>query len=504
MQCGANLDGISDMRRAVVMNQPNTQISSGIFISLGTQAIRLFLQLAGLAVYSRVLKPEVFGLFSIAILLSSFSQIFLDAGFSQAIIQREKINQELVSAVYWINVFVGVILCLFVSFCAPLVSLFFDDSRLTLLVILLSLPLIIVSFSLQHRALFHRQMRFVPVAISDVLSASCAFVAGVACASAGGGVWALVVHQLMLALVSSASLIVWSDWRPGKFCMATGLRETLSFGAHLSGFSIVNYLVRNADNFIIGKWMGMASLGFYTRAYQLLILPTQQIAGPLTPVVVSRLSRLQMDANAYRSFYLKSLERLALVTVPLVAWMILSAPMLVAVILGPEWGSVVKIFWALAPAALIGAVSVSGGWLYSSWGHVHVQFRWNIIVSIVTLLAFVIGSRFGVIGVALSFSISQIFLRVPGWLVCLRGTPVSFKSVLKALARPYGLSAATSLIVILLMGLPIPVTLPILSMTYIGVFLGLMSLFPDARAWWGIGCRWLLTNGKILYLNYLC
>ena len=93
----------------------------------------------------------------------------------------------------------------------------------------------------------------------------------------------------------------------------------LAFGRNLTGYNVLNYLSRNLDNLLIGRYWGAQQLGLYSRAYQLLLLPLDQIVGPVDGVAVTALSRLATTPERYRQAYLRMLEKLAMVTMPAMA-----------------------------------------------------------------------------------------------------------------------------------------------------------------------------------------
>ena len=118
----------------------------------------------------------------------------------------------------------------------------------------------------------------------------------------------------------------------------------IAFGGNLTGFGLVNYFARNLDNLLIGRFWGAEQLGLYARAYQLLLLPIEQINAPITAVAVPVLSRLKDNPERYRSAYLRLLEKVALLTMPGMAFMIASSDLLVLIVLGPKWIQVSRIF----------------------------------------------------------------------------------------------------------------------------------------------------------------
>src|SRR5439155_6207554 len=148
---------------------------------------------------------------------------------------------------------------------------------------------------------------------------------------------------------------VWTvcRWRPGLPARGIGIRSMLSYGGNLTGFNVMTFFSRNLHNALIGKFWGPYQLGVYSRAYQMLLMPMQQINAPLAAVAVPTLSRLADSPERYRAAYLKILEKIAMITMPLVAFMIATSDWLVLVLLGPKWQEAGRIFMLLSIAAII-------------------------------------------------------------------------------------------------------------------------------------------------------
>jgi O-antigen/teichoic acid export membrane protein len=209
----------------------------------------------------------------------------------------------------------------------------------------------------------------------------------------------------------------------------------LSFGAHLTGFNIVNYVHRNLDKMLIGRSFGAASLGIYAKAYQLLLLPIHQVNNPITSVAVPALSRLQDDPERYRRFYRRGVFLTVTVSMPAVAFLCVAAEQAVLTLLGDQWLGCVPIFRALAPAAFIGSFNVATGWVYISLGRTKRQFAWGIFSSIIIAAAFFIGLRWGPLGVAAAYSVAVVATRLPGILYCFAISPLSLADLGAAIWR---------------------------------------------------------------------
>jgi PST family polysaccharide transporter len=197
----------------------------------------------------------------------------------------------------------------------------------------------------------------------------------------------------------------------------------LSFGSNVTGFNVMQYFARNADNALIGKFWGAYELGLYSRAYQMLLMPMQQINAPLAAVAVPALSRLADSPERYRDAYLKILEKLVMITMPLGAFMIATSDWLVLLLLGPQWKDTGTIFMLLGIAAIIQPVTKTSWWLFSTQKRSRDLFHWGIFSAVIAVGSIIAGLPWGAKGVAATYAISDLCITTPllFWYVGRRG-----------------------------------------------------------------------------------
>src|SRR5260370_6086555 len=164
-------------------------------------------------------------------------------------------------------------------------------------------------------------MRYFALASIGLISLVAGCVVATVLAWKGFHYWALVGSQL--AFVFTGTVITWTvcRWRPGMPKKDTGVRSMLRFGGNFTGFSTINFFSRNLDNLLIGRFWGAQQLGLYSRAYQLMMLPIDQINEPVSSVAIPSLSRLTGSDTAYQRASLRMLEKVALLTMPALAFM---------------------------------------------------------------------------------------------------------------------------------------------------------------------------------------
>jgi len=385
----------------------------GAAATIVSQAARFLISIVGAIVLARLLTPRDYGLIGMVGAVIGFIAIFRDLGLDSAVIQRADVTASQVNALFWINTATGVALAVATAAIAPGVAWFYGEPSLTWITIVSALAFVLGGSVVQHEALLRRQMRFARLATVDIGSMLVGFAAGILLAWRGAEYWALVLSQLVTAFARVCGLWACLDWRPRLAPKFAGIRPMLAFGANLTGFSFVNYFARNLDNLLIGRYWGASQLGLYSRGYQLMTLPIDQINGPITTVAVPALSRLADSPERYRKAYLRIIEKLAMVTIPLMVFLIMTSDWLVEVVLGPRWQGVSPIFALLGFAGILQPIASTTGWLFVTQGRTSDMFRWGLIGCTLTVGSILVGLPWGALGVAASYSFTSLAVVIP-------------------------------------------------------------------------------------------
>jgi O-antigen/teichoic acid export membrane protein len=401
-----------------------------------TQGCKFVLQIGSTVALARLLTPQDYGLVGMVTVVTNFVSMFKDMGLSMATIQVPEINHRQISTLFWINVAISIAVVLLTVAIAPVIAWFYSEPRLVLITIVLASGIFFSGLGVQHGALLKRQMRFTALAAIDITSMLVSVAAAMVLAWYGFGYWALVFMTLALTIMTSLGVWVMCGWRPGSPVRHSGVRSMLAFGGNLTGFNILNYFVLNLDNVLIGRFWGAQQLGLYAKGYQLLLLPTQQINAPISNVVIPALSRLQLDPDQYRNYYLKAILLVTTFSMPIVAFLFVVADKAILTVLGEQWVDVVPIFRLLAPAAFVWTTYAATTWVYVSLGQTYRQFLLAVVVAPITVLGFIIGVRWGAIGVAAAYSITVCILRYPTIVYCFKSTPLKVIDLIGVLWKP--------------------------------------------------------------------
>lgn len=448
---GADADPGRHFRTDHLNADLGARTTRGGAVVVGSQALKFALTVGSTMVLARLLAPEDYGLVGMVAVVTGFVSMFKDLGLSAATVQREEVTDAQISTLFWANVLLSVGVAAVTAGIAPLVARFYGEPRLTDVTLAYAAGFLAGGLAVQHEALLRRQMRFVALTVIEMAALASSLGVTIALAWRGWGYWALVAGHLALSVVHAAGVWAACGWRPGGPERGSGVRSMLRFGGNLTGFGVVNYFARNLDNMLIGRYWGSQQLGLYAKAYQLLMLPIDQINVPITTVAVPALSRLNDQPERYRRAYLRILEKIALVTMPGIAFMIAASDWIVLLVLGPQWEGAARIFAVLGIAALIQPVTNTTGWLFVSQGRTHEMFRWGLTGGTIIIASIVAGLPWGALGVAASYSLTWVFVVTPLLFRAVgRGGHVRAKDFYVTIAPAFGaaLGVAASLAVL--------------------------------------------------------
>lgn len=450
-------------------------IKGGISTS-GSQMISFGVNLVSTFVLARILLPSDFGLIGMVTAFTGFASIIKDLGLSMAVIQKESITHQQVSNLFWINIGVCIIIAIIFICLSPLiVAIYHHDLRLYPIILAYSFSIAIGGISIQHAALLNRRMMFLQLAKVDVLSAVLSVICGIIAALLGWGYWAIVVLNLSTSVFYNIIIWIICNWRPSLPKMNQSVKEFVHFGAGISGFNIINYFSRNTDNVIIGQRLGAAEVGFYSKAFQLLMLPLNQLRNPLVTVAVPAMSSLKNDAERYINYYKKYIFILAFFSMPIVAFLALFSKQLIIIVLGGQWLPSSPLFRGLALSGFIQPVASSIGLVMISSGFAKRYFFWGCINASVTIAGFFVGIHWGAMGVVYSLVITTYGLLIPSLYFSFRDTPLRPKTFFKEISLPFlhtGELFLVSLVINLFLGEALPplavfiITIPVGMIVY--------------------------------------
>jgi PST family polysaccharide transporter len=267
--------------------------------------------------------------------------------------------------------------------------------------------------------LLQRQLAFRGLAVRRVAAQLFAGAVAVAAAFLGAGAWALVIQTILQGMVGGIILWHFSSWRPAFRFHMPSFRFLALFGISMVGIDILYVLQQQADNFLVGRSLGVAALGIYALAFRFYFVIVDITMSSVSAVALSTLARVQHDPERAGRMYVTGSRLTTLVALPFFAGMAIVAPQLISVLVGDTWASAAPVLRALCLSGLVLCLSYLDRSLIVALGRPRLALAVTGVGVGLRLIGYLIGVQFGVLGVAVGLSITSI-LFWPGRLLILR------------------------------------------------------------------------------------
>jgi len=301
------------------------------------QGITFIIQL----VLARLLAPSEYGIIAMLVIFIQISQILIDGGFANALIQKKQCTNEDYSTVFFFNVLIAVAAYLILFFCSPIIAQFYNITQLNLVLRILAIVIIINSLSIVQRTKLVKNVDFKSQAFVSFTSSILSGIIGIILAYNGYGVWALVWQQISNSFFCFFfySLIV--RWIPDLVYSRKSFRELFSFGSKLLISSLINTTYRNIYTIVIGKKFSSDDLGLYSRAEQFALFPSYNIANIISRVMYPVFSKIQDDNVQLKSVYRKTIQYSSFIIFPLMFGLISISEPFILYFLTEKWSGAI-------------------------------------------------------------------------------------------------------------------------------------------------------------------
>lgn len=413
-----------------------------------SQFTRQAVQFATTLVLARLLQPSDFGLMGMAMALFGVMNVSKDLGASAAIIHAAHTEKRFLSSLFWMNVAFGTVAAVLLFSGAGFLAGVFADGRLVDIFRAFTVPFFLGLMSSVQQAILEKQRSFKTVSTIEITSVAAGSMVGIGTAALGFGVWSLVLQFTATSLASF--LMYWlrpGRWLPSFRFAWEDIRAVIGYTSNLTGFSLINYFLRNADSIVIGRVLGATELGYYNLAYKVIITPLQNMSAVVSRVLFPLFSSVQDDDALIRSAYRTVTDTIAVLAVPFYFAVAVSAPDLVRVVFGEQWAPAATVLILLTPVGLLQSIDTTTGTLYLSKGRTDLMFLWGGVTSAAAVVSFIIGVSGGVAGVATAYSIATVLWTYPGFLIPLRIIGESTNEFLRQFVPHLLFVAAVSVVV---------------------------------------------------------
>ena len=360
-------------------------------------------------ILARLLSPDAYGVIGMLTVFLCVVQVFIDCGFSQALIAKQDRTQTDFSTEFYFNIGVGLIgyCLLFIS--APYIADFYNMPLLTSVLRVVGLGVIINSLCVVQSAQFSIRLDFKTPAKIGVSTNLFSGVVGIILAYYGWGVWALVFQQLASGILYGILVWIQAKWRPTFEFSKDSFKYLWSYGSKILASSLIQQVYDNLYPLVIGKFFSARQLGLYSRAQGFATLPSSNVSGILGSVTFPILSKINNDTPRLMRIYRQMIKTAAFIVFPLMLGLFAISDPLVKVLLNRQWYDCILILQLLCCALLWQPISAINLSILKVIGRTDILLKLEIIKRIAGIISIVCSVPFGIIGMCIGYIILYLF-----------------------------------------------------------------------------------------------
>ena len=430
------------------MTNIRKKLSSGIFYTAISKYSDVFISIFIGAILARLLTPEEFGIVAIISVFISFFNLLSSFGISAAVVQNKSLTDDDLSSIFSISIVFGLFLSAIFFFSAPFIASFYDKPILINLSRLMAFAILFNSLTVVPNAIILKRLQFKELGIITVIVRIVSGVAAIILAYSGYSYYALIIYGILSGLLSLMAFYYLAPVKPSLFIRISSLRKIAKFSTFQFLFRFINYFAGNSDNLLIGKYFSASALGFYDKAYRLMLMPIQNLTFVITPVLHPVLSEYQNDKKVIYNAYFKIVKLLAIIGFPLSVFLYYNAFEIVNILYGPQWGQSIPVFKLLALSVGIQIVLSSTGSIFQATNRTDLLFYSGFLSTILMLSGILYGVFIGKslvsvgLGIVIAFTINvfQAF-----YLLIKISLGHSFLNFLKVFIFPFILSTGVGI-----------------------------------------------------------
>jgi O-antigen/teichoic acid export membrane protein len=392
-------------------NLGNKAIKGTVWASvdrIGSMGLQFLVNL----ILARLLVPADFGAIGMIMIFILVSQVFIDGGFSSALIQRKESDQTDFSTIFYWNVGIGAFFYLLIILCAPLIAGYYGMPILCpVLRVLGSILIFNAIISIQTTRL-QKSLAFAGLAKIDITSSLIGGVIAVAMAYCGYGIWSLVAMMLSISVTKIVMFYCVTRWLPSAVFSTTSFKRLLSFGGYLFCANLLQTACQNVQGIIIGKRFSASQMGYYTQADKLNSISGYTLPQIIVQVMYPVYSQIQDDRRKLIDTMLMNFRVIAFALFPVLFMLILVAEPLIRMLYGDTWLPSVPYFRILCVGSIFMCLTNINYYGVAAVGRSRDLFLWSFYKWGMLLALLLTGMNFGM--TALMWSIvasnANIFL----------------------------------------------------------------------------------------------
>lgn len=459
------------------MSLRNKTISGAKWSAMATVII-ISLGLIQMTVLARIIDSHQFGLLTVALVIIALADTLSDFGIANSIIQRKEISNLELTTLYWLNVGLGLVVCVAMFLLGDVIADALNNPDLAPLIKTLAFAFVVIPHGQQFRALMQKELEFSKIGSIETFSVLAGFTFTVVTAQywpvAMTAIWGYLVNSLVrTALFGFFGRQI---YRPGLHFSLASVASNLRFGAWLTADSLINYVNTNLSTLVLARILGASVAGGYNLAYNVAVVPPMKLNPIITRVLFPAFAKIQDDIDKLRVNFYKLLSVVGIINFPALLGLMVVANNFVPLVFGEKWVSIIPILQLLCIVGLLRSIGNPIGSLLMAKARVDISFKFNVFKTFLFIPAIIIGGHMaGALGVTLGFLLVQIINTVLSYFVMIK--PVlgsSYRQYIQSIWLPFYLSLPT-LVVSWALGVALKGHLPLASLLAVQIAAGVLA-----------------------------
>ncbi len=363
---------------------------------LVTQVIRL-----GVAVYMmRLLEPESFGVFMKVLAVVGISEILVGLRLGGGIVQTRKLSKVQISTAFWASILSALVLSIVFFFIADNISSFYNDIRITLIVKIASVVILFMGLGIVPRSMLIKNLQYRSIFFVNMAAITISSIIGLLLAYNNYEYWSLVWQWVSFNISLSLGYLIIGGIKVLPTFNWKSIKPMWNFSNKLILDDSLNYGARNLDNILIGKYLNSVDLGYYSRAYGLMMIPIQNFVNIIRGLLFPAFSMIKEDLGKVKRVYLQSTQAVSFLLLPFFLFGLNFTNEIVLIIIGEIWLPIVPILRILLLLAIIQSHTALISSIILSYGKSNLILKVSYISKPILFLAMYFSVKFGIIALA--------------------------------------------------------------------------------------------------------
>lgn len=307
---------------------------------------------------ARILMPSDYGLVGMLAIFMSISNVFIDSGFSRALIQKKNRTESDFSTVFIFNLLISIFLYILLYFSAPYIAAFYKEPKLILITRVLSFNFVIQAFTLVQLTKLTIEMDFKSKAIISTFSVLISGVIALLLAYYGWGVWALIAQTLSKTAITLILILILKNWMPKITFSKSSFNALFSYGSKLLIASLLNSIINNLYAILIGKKYSARDVGYFSKGTYFTNILANTASEVLQTVTFPVMSFVQDEKERLTNIYRKLIRFTIFIIIPSMIGFALVAEPFIRFFLTDKWLPAVPIIQWLCIGGIFAPIGV--------------------------------------------------------------------------------------------------------------------------------------------------